>query len=288
MKDFNGKTAVITGAGSGIGRALAIHLSGLGCHLVLADLNESGLHETVSLLNREITASVHRVDVGVREQVYQLAEYVDRERGGADLVINNAGVSTNVSIEDVEYDYFESLFQINFWGVVYGTKAFLPQLRRKAAGHIVNLASVDAFSAPPGRGPYAASKAAIHGFTETLAAELLDTNIGVSTVFPGAVRTSIAETSSQFAQPFIEKRMRENPPTEEEIRVFMEKAEKTRQAFEAQTFISAEEAAAIIINGVRENRLRIMVGDDAIFLDQLVREQPEGYLKVLAPYRLKP
>jgi NAD(P)-dependent dehydrogenase (short-subunit alcohol dehydrogenase family) len=194
MKLTPGTVAAVTGAGSGIGRALALSLGARGCALALADVNAGGLSETAALVAKtgspKVTTAV--VDVAQRADVSRFASDVEEQHGGAQLLINNAGVALGGTFEDVSLDDFAWLMGINFWGVVYGVKAFLPQLRRQPAAHIVNVSSVFGLAAPPGQTAYAASKFAVRGFTESLRAELKGTPIAVSCVHPGGIRTNIA------------------------------------------------------------------------------------------------
>jgi len=286
MKDFDGKVAVITGAASGIGRALALGLGGLGCHLALADLNRDGLEVVAAAVRRaDRKTTVHPLDVSRREAVYAFADDVKREHGQVDLVINNAGVSTSVDIEDLDYDYFESVMNINFWGVVYGCKAFLPLLQERPEAHIVNLSSIFAIAPFPRYAAYNAAKAAVRAFTETLAAEMMVQKrpIGVSCVFPGAVRTNIANTTESHMRSFMEapgfdiSRISEEKIAAAEVRGAMLKA-----YYESSDITSPEAAAEAIIEGIRSNRLRILVGNGAQEMDALVRQDPEHCLEALS------
>lgn len=286
MKDFDGKVAVITGAASGIGRALALGLGGLGCHLALADLNANGLEQTAAATRRaDRKTTIHPLDVSRREAVYAFADEVKREHGQVDLVINNAGVSTGVEIEDLDYDYFESLMNINFWGVVYGCKAFLPLLKERPEAHVVNLSSIFAIASFPRYAPYNAAKAAVRAFTETLAAEMMIQKrpIGVSCVFPGAVRTNIANTSEQHIRSFLEAPGYDiSHIPEEKIRAAEARGVLLKAFYESSDITSPEAAAETIIEGIRNNRLRILVGKGAQEMDELVRQHPDQYLEFLA------
>ena len=296
MDYFENKVAVITGAASGIGRALAIELSGLGCHLALADLNREGLVETREQsagVGRKIT--IHPLDVGIREEVYAFAGQVEKEHGQADLLINNAGVSTAIDIEHLDYPYFESLMKINFWAVVYGCKAFLPLLKKQTRAHIVNVSSIFAIAVPPRFAAYNAPKAAVRAFTETLAAEFMVEKIpiGVSCVFPGGVRTNIAQTTEKHFRDYMENRgydMRDISP--EKFRQLEEQAMSAKRLTEENPNLSSPREAALgIIEGIKKNDLRILVGDGAREMDEAVRLFPDRYMQVLAeagnPYWLK-
>ncbi len=286
MKNFDKKVAVITGASSGMGRALAVQLADLGCHLALADLNQNGLEETAALASREgRQIMLRKLDVGQRDLVYAFAEDVQKQYGQADLVINNAGVSTNIEIEDLDYGYFESLMNINFWGVVYGCKAFLPFLRQRPDAHIVNVSSIFAIAAFPRYAPYNAAKAAVRAFSETLAAEMMIQKIPVtvSCVFPGGVGTGIAGTTEEHLRNYIEKSGYDlSGIKEEKLAAAEARAVLLKALYEGGGMATPESAAEAIIEGIRNNQLRILVGDNAQELDELVRQYPDQYLEILA------
>ena len=169
----------MTGAAAGIGRALATTLAGEGCDLALSDVDEVNLEETARRV-REIgrAVSTHVVDVADRDAVFRWASDVASEHGGVDVLINNAGVAVLATIEEVDYDDFEWVVGVNVWGVVHGVKAFLPLLRQRPEGHIVNISSINGMLPFPRNGPYNLSKFAVAGFTETLVQELRGTGIG--------------------------------------------------------------------------------------------------------------
>ena len=159
MKDLRNKVAAVTGASSGIGRSLAINLAMEGCSVAMADVNKPGLLQTAAMIkNPAVRKSTHAVDVVSRDEVYRFAESVVAEHGKVDIVINNAGVGLAETLEDVTYDDYEWLMGINFWGVVYGSKAFLPYLKQRPEGHIVNISSVHGLFTNPNVGPYCSSK----------------------------------------------------------------------------------------------------------------------------------
>ena len=190
MKTFSGKVAAITGAGSGIGRALALRLARRGCHLALSDVNERSLARTVELARRAgVKVTGARVDVADREAVYRWAEGAAGGHGKVNFIFNNAGVALGSTIEGGSYEDLEWLFGINFWGVVHGTKAFLPHLVASGAGHVVNVSSVFALISVPGQGAYNASKAAVRGFTEALRMELEmgGAPVSATVVHPGGI-----------------------------------------------------------------------------------------------------
>ena len=196
MKDLKDKVAAITGAASGIGRALALNLAAEGCHVAIADVNEAGLKETADKVRSSgVRVTTHTVDVANREQVKRYASEVVKAHGSVHLIINNAGVGIVETMEDVSYEDFEWLIGINLWGVIYGCKEFLPYLKKQQSAHIVNISSVNGILTNPNNGPYCTSKFAVRGFTETLAQELSDTNVKVSCVHPGGIQTNIASNS---------------------------------------------------------------------------------------------
>lgn len=265
MKDLQGKTAVVTGAASGIGRGLAINLAREGCSLALADVNEMGLNETINLIESDdIQANAYRVDVSDRARVYRFADEVVDAFGKVDIVINNAGVQLKETLEDVTYEDLDWLLGINLYGIIYGSKAFLPYLRKQPAANLVNVSSVQGMFTNPYSGPYCTSKFAVRGFTLTLAQELRDTTVKVSCVYPGGVRTNIVrnERFHKVSRPEI---------TREDEAAFFEKY---------IVWTSADRAARIIIKGIKKNKPRILVGPDAYFYDMITRLIPMTWQKI--------
>jgi short-subunit dehydrogenase len=266
MKTLTDRVAVITGAGSGIGRSLAVNLAAKGCHLAISDLNQEGLQETANLVdNQNVKITTHLVDVADRDQVYQYADEVVKQHGRANILINNAGVALGDSIEDVSYEDFEWIVNINFWGVVYGTKAFLPYLKKEPEGHIVNVSSINGIIPNPYNGPYCATKFAVRGFTETLRQELHDTSVGVTVVHPGGIKTDIVRNARfrKHAQP--------NMTKEDLVAAYDEKIFKT----------TADTAARTIISAIENNKQRILIGGDAKFLDWITRLLPVSATRIL-------
>lgn len=264
VKSFSGKVAAITGAGSGIGRALALRLARRGCHLALCDVNERGLAATVEWARRTgVRVSGDRVDVANREAVYRWADRVAEEHGRVNLVFNNAGVALGSAIEGGSYEDFEWLFDINFWGVVHGTKAFLPHLRASGEGHVVNVSSVFALISVPGQGAYNASKAAVRGFTDALRMELEMSGAPVSatSVHPGGINTNISRNSRGDAS--VEKLGLDT--------------ERGREKFDKLLITDSEEAARAVLRAVKKNKRRVLVGRDAYFIDGMARLLPSAY-----------
>ena len=260
MKDFAGKVAAVTGAGSGIGRALAMELANKSCNLALADIDGNALAETVGLVSSiPVDCSMHVLDVSDRDAVERFATDVVEKHGGIQLVINNAGVTVVDSVEHTSYDDFEWLMGINFWGVVYGTKAFLPQMQRAGEGHIVNISSLFGILSAPMQAAYNASKFAVRGFTEALRIEMSESPINISCVHPGGIKTDIVE-NARFSDESV-------PMSKEELSAWFDDNART----------SADDAARAIIRGIQKNKVRILIGSDAKVADKVVRIFPSSY-----------
>lgn len=261
-----GRTAVITGAASGIGRGTALALAKRGCDLALADLNEAGLAETAALAEAHgVKVSRHRIDVAGRESVAAFPDRVLAAHGRADLLFNNAGVAIGGTFEQVAEEDFDWLMEINFWGVVRMTRAFLPLLRSSGEARIVNISSIFGIIAPPGQTAYSASKFAVRAFSESLRRELEEegANIGVTVVHPGGINTSIAKS----ARP---------PRGVNAIDLAEQKAR-----FEKFLKMPPEKAGEIIVRGVEKERPRVLVGGDARVMAIIERLAPVSYWKLL-------
>ena len=192
IKDFRDKVVVITGAGSGIGRATALAFAEEGAELVLADIDLDRLRAVADEIGRDDSRVLTReVDVAEKEQVEDLAEFVLGTKGRVDILYNNAGVAIGADFVSTSIEEFEWIFSINFWGMLYGIKAFLPHMMERRFGHIVNTSSVAGLCATPGMPAYCSTKFAIAGLGESLRAELKKYNIGVSTICPGVIDTRI-------------------------------------------------------------------------------------------------
>ena len=257
MKNLNGKVVALTGAASGIGRCLAIQLAESGCHLALADVDNNGLQETIKLLLSANKVSSHIVDVANKEQVYAWADEVVAEHGHVDIVINNAGVASTSRLDEISYEDFNWVFNICFYGVLYGTKAFLPYLKERPEANVVNISSVNGFFPFPNNGPYNAAKHAVKALNQTFIQELRKTNVRITSVHPGGIKTNIVR-NARFAKGGEDKA-------------------DLAQEFDRVAGTSPEKAAKIIIGGIRKNRKRQLVGKDAVVIDLLVRLFPQGF-----------
>lgn len=263
MKTFKGSVAVVTGAGSGIGRALAQELASYGAQLALADLNSATLEETRNLLG-SVQAKTYSVDVSDASAVDALAQNVEKDFGRASLLINNAGVALFGTFDELTLKEFDWLFRINFWGVVHGCKFFLPLLKREPDAHIVNISSVFGLIAPPGQSAYSASKFAVRGFTQALAGELQGTGIHTTCVHPGGIRTNIAANARAG--------MNSHPDDWAERQERFLKLART----------SPEKAAEVILNGVLRNKARVLIGADAYQFDFIQRMFPVRCSSIIA------
>ncbi|MGN6117034.1 MAG: SDR family NAD(P)-dependent oxidoreductase [Nitrobacter sp.] len=264
MTAIHGSAAAVTGAASGIGRALALELSARGCDLALADRDEGGLQavaaEIAKTHPRKVTT--HRVDVAEPAQIADYAQAAAAAHPELNIVINNAGVALLGQFAEIDQTQMDWLFNINFWGVVHSTRAFLPLLARQREAHIVNLSSIFGIVAPPGQSAYAAAKFAVRGFSESLRHELqmAKSPVRLSVVHPGGVLTNIARNSRTGAG------VTDNARRVQSIERFDTVAKTTPQA-----------AALRIIKGIERNEPRILIGSDARFMDILQRLRPATY-----------
>lgn len=262
---FRGKVAVVTGAGSGIGRALAVDLAGRGARLAVSDIDSHGLAETVRQVEA-LAAEVRsdHLDVGERAAVFAYADAIVQHFGVVNIVFNNAGISFSGEVEVSEFKDMERIMDIDFWGVVNGTKAFLPHLVASGDGHVVNTSSLFGLLAMPSQSAYNAAKFAVRGFTESLRQEMIIAKrpVKVSCVHPGGIKTNIVRNGTAAAGT-------DNVAVAE---LFDAKLAKT----------TATEAARVILRGVEKGHARILVGADAKALDALVRLTGSGYQRVVA------
>ena len=256
---LHGGTAVLTGAASGIGAALADDLAARGCNLALVDVNAAGLQAVAARARATgVAVSEHVVDVADQAAVAALPDAVLQQHREVTLLINNAGVALGGTFEQVPPADFEWLFGINFWGVVYMTRAFLPLLRRAETAHLVNVSSIFGIVAPPGQVAYAASKFAVRGFSESLRHELDGSSVGVTTVHPGGVRTSVDVSARRSGLSDAE-------------------ADQQRQISARLLQLSPQAAAAEIVRGIRTRAKRVLVGRDARQIALVQRLLPVGY-----------
>jgi short-subunit dehydrogenase len=268
MKKLTDRTAVITGACSGIGRALSLALAQEGCRLALADLNQDGLAETkrqVAELGRPV--STHVVDVADRARMERFAAEVVAEHGSVHVLVNNAGVSVAKRFLEQSIEEFEWLMGINFWGVVYGCKFFLPELIKTDEAHVVNISSLFGLTGVPMQSSYCASKFAVRGLSESLRLELAEQRVGVTSVHPGGIATNIAASTK-----------------------FKDDAEgRQSQARSVRMFkhmMPASEAARAILDGIKRNRARVLITRDAYALDLVKRVAPTASAR-LVEWRFK-
>jgi NAD(P)-dependent dehydrogenase (short-subunit alcohol dehydrogenase family) len=258
------RVAVITGAGSGIGRATALALARRGCHVALADISQDTLVQTAELARTfGARVSCHRLDVADRDAVRALPGNVHAAHGRIDLLVNNAGVALGGTFEQVSEENFEWLMDINFYGVVRMTRAFLPYLHTSDDARIVNLSSLYGLVSPAGQTAYSASKFAVRGFSNALRHELEDSSVAVTVVHPGGVATSIAKSA----------RAPGDAPAEE----------IARQKAQAQKMLRMhpDKAGEIIVRGIERRQPRILVGNDARIVSMLERITPVHYWRVL-------
>ena len=258
MKQLADRVAAVTGAASGIGRMLAVRLAEERCRLALSDIDEKGLMETKEMIGDRVSVSTHVVNVADRDAVIAFAKEAAAHHGGVDIIINNAGVALGDFLESVSMEDFKWLMDINFWGVVHGTMAFLPYLKKRKEGHIVNISSINGIIPNPNNGPYCAAKFAVKGYTETLYQELMGTSIGVSCVHPGGIKTNISR-NARVNRTFY------NMTKENAVELYEKELFRT----------TARQAADIIVDGIKKNQRRIMVGTDAKVIDLLTRLFPK-------------
>jgi NAD(P)-dependent dehydrogenase (short-subunit alcohol dehydrogenase family) len=261
----DGRTAFISGAASGIGRAVAVRLAAHGCPVAIADQDQPGLERTAELIGGPVLT--RRLDVRDRQaQLAFAAEVAQWAPAPLGIVFNNAGVATSQTVAEAAIEDDEWVHQINYGGVVNGTQAFLPILLRQGSGVIVNTSSVFGLVGIPGQSAYCASKFAVRGFTDSLRQELRGTGVRAVCVHPGGVKTNIARNARYHSHPTREGVSREQAVEE----------------FDRITMTTPERAAKLIHNGVKAGRSRILVGPDAYLFDFLARTMPTHYYSVLA------
>ena len=266
MRTLNDKVVVITGAGSGIGRALSVNLARRGARLALSDVNEPGLAETVALAQKAGSPEVRsdRLDVSDRDAMGRYALDVVQQFGRVNVVINNAGVSLTGDFTDLEYNDIDWIVGVNFWGVLHGTKEFLPHLIASGDGHVVNLSSLFGLISMPGQSIYNATKYAVRGMSEALREEMLVAGhpVGVTSVHPGGIKTDIVRNSRVSAK---------------------EDKEATSELFDKRLAkMTPDRAAEIIVNGILKNKARVLVGLDAHAMHHLGKLLGSRYQDVVA------
>jgi NADP-dependent 3-hydroxy acid dehydrogenase YdfG len=265
MEGFAGKVAAVTGAGSGIGQALAIELARSGAKLAISDVNTEGLAATEERL-KAIGAPVKadRLDVTEREAFAAYADEVAEHFGKVNQIYNNAGIAFAGDVEVSQFKDIERVMDVDFWGVVNGTKVFLPHLIASGDGHIVNISSIFGLFSVPGQAAYNAAKFAVRGFTEALRQEMAVAGhpVKVTTVHPGGIKTGIVRNMTAA----------EGIDLSELAQTFDKKLAST----------SPQKAARIILDGVRKNKARVLVGTDAKVLDVIVRATGSGYQRLFS------
>lgn len=260
MKNLTGKVAVITGAGSGIGRALAKAFAAEGCHLALVDINDSGLQETQTQINQQIATPItitrHTCNVADADAVKTLAQEIHQQQGAIHLLFNNAGITINKSFEDSSLQDLERVFGVNLWGVLYGCYYFLPYLKQQSEAHIINTSSLAGFMGMPNQAGYCASKAAVKSLSETLFAELAVHNIHVTSIHPGTISTSILRTAADSSG--------KNANTTHKMANLMERYGK-----------SPDKLAQKVVKAVKKNRMQVRIGIDSYLGDVFKRLLPQ-------------
>jgi NADP-dependent 3-hydroxy acid dehydrogenase YdfG len=263
MEGFAGKVAVVTGAGSGIGQALAVELARSGAKLAISDVDTEGLADTERQL-KAIGAPVKadRLDVTEREAFLAYANAVNEHFGKVNQIYNNAGIAYTGDIEVCPFKDIERVMDVDYWGVVNGTKAFLPHLIASGDGHVINVSSLFGLFSVPGQAAYNSAKFAVRGFTEALRQEMVLAGhpVAVTTVHPGGIKTAIARNAT----------VAEGLDRDELAKLFDKRLALT----------SPQRAARIILEAVRKKRARVLVGADAKALDALVRLTGSGYQRV--------
>ena len=265
MRQFKDKICVITGAASGIGAACAHSMAREGALVIGTDLRQDMLADTKAAIEADGGHMENfMVDVADRDAMFDLAATVEKQFGPADLILNNAGVAFGAPVAEMQIDDFKWLMDINFWGVVNGTQAFLPHMIAKGSGHVANISSIFGLISVPTQSAYNAAKYGVLGFTDALRHEMRGTGIGVSTIHPGGINTNIVRHA----------RIQQGPDAEAEH-------EEAIERFAQFTMTQPDGAAKTIMKGIRRNKARILIGPDAHFVDWVKRVFPSHYLRLL-------
>lgn len=257
MYSLQNKVALVTGAGSGIGKSLAELLSSKGAKLALADWDEAGLQSTADSLNTPVISE--KLDVADRHSVEEFAKKAIAHYGQVDVIINNAGVALLQKAQDMRYQDLEWLMDINFWGVVYGTHAVLPQMLERDTGYIVNISSLYGQIAWPGNSAYCAAKFAVRGYTEVMTQDLKGTGVKALSVHPGGIQTNIVR-NARFSDS-------DDTPNKDTV----------VKAFDKLAMTSADSAAKQIVRAMERQKVKLIIGQDAKFLDRAQRLFPVSY-----------
>jgi len=277
MKSFAGKVAIITGAGSGMGRYLAILLAQEGADVCVCDVNNETLSKTVDMLRQfNVSVSSHLLDVADKDSIEALPQKIIDHHGKIDLVFNNAGVTAGSHFQDMQEDNWNWVIDINFKGVINSTRAFIPYLVKRPEAAIINTSSIFAMVAVPGQTAYHASKFAVRGFTESLALEMKQTNpnLQIHCVHPGHIGTNIAATARMSDEDFNDRQARSSLFTKNAPKNQQEMGELFREGG-----MHPSKAAKIILDGVKKNKTRIFIGLDAKLMDLSQRLFPRHYHK---------
>jgi NAD(P)-dependent dehydrogenase (short-subunit alcohol dehydrogenase family) len=264
IKSWTGKVAVVTGAGSGIGEATALRLAQAGAEIAASDVDEVAAERTAARCRElGVQARSYALDVSDRDAVYRHADQVAADFDRVNFVINNAGVALKAPVRTMTDEQLRRIMDVNFWGVVHGSRAFLPHLAESGEGHLANVSSVFGFIGVPTQSAYNASKFAVRGFTEALRQEVLidRLRVGVSCVHPGGVRTNIAKSADGIASG---------------------EREQTAKLFSRIARTSPDAAARTILRGVSRGRARILIGADAYVIDALPRVLGSSYQRVIS------
>jgi len=265
MRSFKDKVCVITGAASGIGAACARAMAAEGAIIIGTDLRKDMLAETkAAVLEAGGRMDSYEVDVSDRDAMFALADKVEKTHGPADAILNNAGVAFGAPVAEMSIDDFKWLMDINLWGVVHGTQAFLPHFIGKKSGHIANVSSIFGLIGVPTQSAYNAAKFGVLGFTEALRHEMRGTGVNVSTIHPGGINTNIVRHA----------RVQQGPDAEAEH-------EEAVERFAQFTMTQPDGAAKVIMKGIRKKKARILIGPDAYLTDWVRRLFPASYLKLL-------